>query len=236
VVGTTLLLLLAIVVAGVGIVGLAIPALPGAPLLFIGLVLAAWAEDFAYVGTGTLVVLAILALLTYAVDLAAGAFGVHSSPNPERGVYKTTDGGGRWDKVLFRDDLSGAVDISVHPSNPDIVYAALWEAWRKSWGASSGGPGSGLFRSTDGGENWEEGWIQRMQPGEKAWAVAWNRGRHTGGLVWVPDQNGDGEAELLRRPIAERIYFVNQDNWALPAVENCLLDAEIYAPQITAGL
>jgi len=76
VVATTLLLLLAIVVAGVGIVGLAIPALPGAPLLFIGLVLAAWAEDFAYVGTGTLVVLAILALLTYAVDLAAGAFGV----------------------------------------------------------------------------------------------------------------------------------------------------------------
>ncbi|MFH1764531.1 MAG: glycosyl hydrolase [Gemmatimonadota bacterium] len=85
-----------------------------------------------------------------------GAFGVHSMPNPERGVYKTTDGGESWDKVLFRDDRSGAVDISVHPSNPDIVYAALWEAWRKSWGASSGGPGSGLFRSTDGGESWEE--------------------------------------------------------------------------------
>ena len=84
------------------------------------------------------------------------AFGVHSMPNPERGVYKTTDGGESWDKVLFRDDLSGAVDISVHPSNPDIVYAALWEAWRKSWGASSGGPGSGLFRSTDGGESWGE--------------------------------------------------------------------------------
>ncbi len=84
------------------------------------------------------------------------AFGVHSMPNPERGVYKTTDGGESWDKVLFRDDRSGAVDISVHPSNPDIVYAALWEAWRKSWGASSGGPGSGLFRSTDGGESWED--------------------------------------------------------------------------------
>ncbi len=85
-----------------------------------------------------------------------GAFGVHSKPNPERGVYKTTDGGEIWTKVLFRDDRSGAVDLSVHPTNPDILYAALWEAWRKSWGMSSGGPGSGLFRSTDGGESWEE--------------------------------------------------------------------------------
>jgi photosystem II stability/assembly factor-like uncharacterized protein len=85
-----------------------------------------------------------------------GAFGVHSMPNEERGVYKTTDGGESWDKVLYRDDRSGVVDISVHPGNPDIIYASLWEAWRKSWGASSGGPGSGLFRSTDGGENWTE--------------------------------------------------------------------------------
>jgi photosystem II stability/assembly factor-like uncharacterized protein len=85
-----------------------------------------------------------------------GAFGVHSAPNAERGVYKTADGGESWRKVLFRDDRSGAVDISVHPTNPDIVFAALWEAWRKSWGMSSGGPGSGLFRSRDGGESWEE--------------------------------------------------------------------------------
>ncbi|MBT8395999.1 MAG: glycosyl hydrolase, partial [Gemmatimonadetes bacterium] len=85
-----------------------------------------------------------------------GAFGVHSMPNPERGVYKTTDGGESWEKTLFRDDRSGAVDLSVHPTNPNIVYAALWEAWRKSWGMSSGGPGSGLFRSLDGGGTWEE--------------------------------------------------------------------------------
>jgi uncharacterized protein YqgC (DUF456 family) len=73
---TALLFTLAIVFAAVGIAGLALPAIPGAPLLFVGLVLAAWAEDFAYVGTGTLVTLAALALLTYLVDLAAGAFGV----------------------------------------------------------------------------------------------------------------------------------------------------------------
>ena len=84
------------------------------------------------------------------------AFGKHSTPNPERGIYKTDDGGESWEKVLYRDERSGGVDISVHPDDPDLIYAALWEAWRKSWGMSSGGPGSGLFRSTDGGESWTE--------------------------------------------------------------------------------
>lgn len=73
---TALLFIVAAIFAVVGMVGLALPAIPGAPLLFVGLVLAAWAEDFEYVGTGTLVFLAALALLTYLVDLAAGAFGV----------------------------------------------------------------------------------------------------------------------------------------------------------------
>jgi len=86
----------------------------------------------------------------------AAGFGVHSAENPERGIYKTTDGGETWDLVLHRDERTGGVDLSVHPTNPDIVYAGLWEAWRKSWGMSSGGPGSGLFRSTDGGDTWTE--------------------------------------------------------------------------------
>jgi photosystem II stability/assembly factor-like uncharacterized protein len=84
------------------------------------------------------------------------AFGKHSAPNPERGIYKTTNGGRSWNLVLHRDDLTGAVDLSMDPSNPDVLYAAMWEAWRKSWGMSSGGPGSGLFKSTDGGETWTE--------------------------------------------------------------------------------
>lgn len=86
------------------------------------------------------------------------AFGKHSAANPERGVYRTTDGGESWEQVLNRpgNEWTGAVDLSFAPSNPDVIYAALWEAWRKSWGMSSGGEGSGLFRSTDGGDNWEE--------------------------------------------------------------------------------
>jgi photosystem II stability/assembly factor-like uncharacterized protein len=84
------------------------------------------------------------------------AFGKHSAPNAERGIFKTTDGGQSWDKVLYRDERTGAVDLTMEPGNPDVLYAALWEAWRKSWGMSSGGPGSGLFKSVDGGETWNE--------------------------------------------------------------------------------
>ena len=90
-------------------------------------------------------------------DIAwAAAWGVHSAPSEERGVYKTTDGGKTWRKVLYRDERTGAQDLALDPANPDVLYAALWEAWRKSWGMSSGGPGSGLFKSTDGGETWTE--------------------------------------------------------------------------------
>jgi len=84
------------------------------------------------------------------------ALGVHSAPSPDRGVFKSTNGGETWRKVLFRDPQTGAVDLTVDPNNPAVMYAALWEAWRKSWGMSSGGPGSGLFKSTDFGETWTE--------------------------------------------------------------------------------
>jgi photosystem II stability/assembly factor-like uncharacterized protein len=76
--------------------------------------------------------------------------------NAERGVYKTTNGGKTWNKVLFRNDHTGAVDIAVDPNNPRILFAALWEAYRNPWEMSSGGEGSGLFRSKDGGETWTE--------------------------------------------------------------------------------
>ncbi len=84
------------------------------------------------------------------------ALGVHSAPNPERGVFKTTDGGGSWDRTLFVSEEAGSADLVLDPNDPDVVYATIWEAWRKSWGMSSGGPGSGLWKSTDGGESWTE--------------------------------------------------------------------------------
>ncbi len=84
------------------------------------------------------------------------ALGVHSAPNAERGIFKSTNGGETWRKVLYRDDKTGGVDLSLDPGNPAVMYAALWEAFRKSWGMASGGPGSGLFKSTDFGETWTE--------------------------------------------------------------------------------
>lgn len=75
--------------------------------------------------------------------------------NSERGVFKTTDGGENWERVLYHNENTGAVDIEIDPNNPRILYASLWEAYRNPWEMSSGGEGSGLYKSTDGGENWE---------------------------------------------------------------------------------
>jgi photosystem II stability/assembly factor-like uncharacterized protein len=76
--------------------------------------------------------------------------------NPERGVYRSKDGGKSWKRVLYRSERAGAVDLSIDPNNPRIIYATFWEAIRRPWELVSGGPGSGLFRSNDGGDTWQE--------------------------------------------------------------------------------
>jgi len=78
------------------------------------------------------------------------------APNPERGVFKTTDGGKTWKKILFRNDSTGAIELVMDPSNPDVLYAALWQAGRKPWLLVSGGAGGGIFKTTDGGDHWTE--------------------------------------------------------------------------------
>lgn len=84
------------------------------------------------------------------------ALGHVFGPNPERGVFRSRDGGNTWDKVLYRSEKAGAVDLSMDPRNPRVLYAAIWEAYRNFWTLSSGGPGSGIFRTRDGGDTWEE--------------------------------------------------------------------------------
>ena len=84
------------------------------------------------------------------------ALGHAYGPNPERGVFRSRDGGKNWEKVLHRDDRTGAIDLSIDPNNPRIIYAALWQVQRTPWSLISGGPGSGIFKSTDGGDTWEE--------------------------------------------------------------------------------
>jgi photosystem II stability/assembly factor-like uncharacterized protein len=77
-------------------------------------------------------------------------------PGPNRGVFKTTDGGKTWKKTLFVNDSTGVVDLVMDPKNPDVLYAAAWQAYRTPWRLSSGGPGSGIYKTTDGGAHWTD--------------------------------------------------------------------------------
>ncbi len=82
------------------------------------------------------------------------ALGHLFASNPERGVFKTTDGGKTWKKILYVNDGTGAISMAMDPSNPSVLYAAMWQMSRKHWTFSSGGPGSGIYKSTDGGAHW----------------------------------------------------------------------------------
>lgn len=77
-------------------------------------------------------------------------------PNRERGIFRTTDGGATWRNILFRNDSTGASELALDPSNPRVMYAGLWQANRTPWKLVSGGAGSGLFKSSDGGDHWSE--------------------------------------------------------------------------------
>ena len=84
------------------------------------------------------------------------ALGHPFGDNEERGVFRTRDGGKTWEKVLYKDAKTGAIDITFDPNNSNILFAALWQARRTPWGMDSGGPGSGLYRSGDGGTTWKQ--------------------------------------------------------------------------------
>ncbi|HTC79118.1 MAG TPA: YCF48-related protein, partial [Terriglobales bacterium] len=83
------------------------------------------------------------------------ALGHAYGPNVERGVFRTRDGGKTWEKVLYRDDHTGAIDVVFDPNNPNILYASLWQVQRTPWSLNSGGEGSGLYKSSDGGSTWK---------------------------------------------------------------------------------
>ena len=85
------------------------------------------------------------------------ALGHAYGPNAERGVFRSKDGGKSWQKILFHDENTGAIDLAFEPGNPKVIYASLWQTRRPPWSiyAPSNGPGSGLYRSSDGGDHWE---------------------------------------------------------------------------------
>src|SRR5207248_5869817 len=149
-------------------------------------------------------------------DIAfVAALGHPYGPNPERGVFRTSDGGKTWQKVLYKDDNTGAVDVTFDPRNSNVLFATLWQVQRYPWKLNSGGRGSGIYRSNDGGTTWKhlEGHGLPKPPyGKSGVAVAANSERvyalieaNEGGLYRSDDggdswQLVDADHALIQRP------------------------------------
>jgi photosystem II stability/assembly factor-like uncharacterized protein len=171
-------------------------------------------------------------------DIAfVAALGHPFGPNAERGIFRTVDGGKTWEKVLYKDDNTGGIDVAFDPRNSNTLFAALWEVRRTPWSLSSGGPGSGLYRSNDGGGTWkrlDEKGLPKGPYGRIGVSVAANSDRvyaliqaNDGGL-YRSDDGGDtwqlvnGSHSLIQRPWyymhvvadpqnSETVYIMNVD-------------------------
>jgi len=114
-------------------------------------------KTWKFVGLGDTHAIGRLAVHPKNPDIAfVAALGHPFADNEERGIFRTRDGGKTWEKVLYKDAKSGGIDVVFDPSNSNILFAALWQAKRTPWSLDSGGPGSGLYRSIDGGTTWKE--------------------------------------------------------------------------------
>ncbi len=173
--------------------------------------------------------------------LYVSAFGDAFGPNKDRGIYRSVDGGENWEQILFRSEKAGAIDLSMDPNNPRILYASFWEAYRNFWSMNSGGPDSSLYRSTDGGDSWTEitnnpglpkgtkgkiGVCISQAKSERIWAIieAEDAGLYrsdNGGESWVKTS---GNRDLIHRPWyychvfadpqhADTVYITNLQMW-----------------------
>jgi photosystem II stability/assembly factor-like uncharacterized protein len=114
-------------------------------------------KTWRFVGLGDTHAVGRLAVNPKNPDVAfVAALGHPFADNEVRGIFRTRDGGKTWEKVLYKDAKTGGIDVVFDPSNSNIVFAALWQAKRAPWSLDSGGPGSGLYRSIDGGTTWKE--------------------------------------------------------------------------------
>jgi photosystem II stability/assembly factor-like uncharacterized protein len=112
-------------------------------------------RKWTYIGLGETHIITWILVAPNNPDVVyVAALGHLFGSNPERGVFKTTDGGKTWKRILYVDDGTGAISMAMDPTNPQVVYAAMWQVSRKHWTFSSGGPGSGLYQTTDGGASW----------------------------------------------------------------------------------
>jgi len=112
-------------------------------------------KKWTYVGLGKTHIISWIVVDPHDPDVVyVAALGHLFASNAERGVFKTTDGGKTWKKVLYVNDGTGAISLAMDPTNPSVLYAGMWQMSRKHWTFSSGGPGSGIYKSTDGGAHW----------------------------------------------------------------------------------
>ncbi len=145
--------------------------------------------------------------------LYVAALGHSSKASPERGVYRSADGGETWELVLHVSDKAGAVDLSLDPNNPRILFATIWQARRTFWSIDSGGPDCGLWRSMDGGDTWEDisrhpgmpdGTLGKMgvaiSPARsgRVWAIVEAEGRKRG--LYRSDDGGDTWKKTSSKP------------------------------------
>ena len=172
----------------------------------------------------------------------AAVMGHGFAPSDERGVYKTVDGGKTWRRTLFRDNKTGAVELVYDPKNAKIVFASLWESRRFPWGMSSGGPGSGLYKSTDGGDSWSEitknpglpgglwgkaGLSVSGADGNRVYALIENEPE--GGLYLSDDAGATWKKSSDNRNIRQRAFYYSRI-YADPKVKDTLwiLNVNIY--------
>jgi photosystem II stability/assembly factor-like uncharacterized protein len=148
----------------------------------------------------------------------AAVLGHAFGPNPERGVYRTRDGGRTWQQILKKDDRAGASDVALDPSNGNIVFAGFWEAQRKPWELVSGGAGSSLWVSRDGGDTWKQltgGGLPDGPWGKVGVAVAPSDGRRVyaiieaekGGLFRSDDGGESWTLATADRRLRQRAWY-----------------------------
>ena len=138
--------------------------------------------------------------------------------NPERGIFKSSDGGDTWVKVLFDSDSVGAIDIALHPDDPDVMYAALWRGERKPWTMISGARSGGVYRSVDGGERWTKLGGGLPGSGEDAGGLIGKIGLATSSAVpdrvWAMVEAPDPRAGLYRSEDRGETWTLINDSYA----------------------
>ncbi len=153
----------------------------------------------------------------------AAAMGHSYGPQQERGIYRTADGGKTWERVLFVDENTGASEIVMDPSNPRILFAGMWPLEIRTWGRESGGPGSGIYKSTDGGLTWKK-LTGRGLPSRTTGKVAMAIANSNPNRVYALIETGDGVPVDGKETDRGKLWRSDDggDNWRLVSYDRTL--------------